>query len=336
MVFCYLLTTFLMVFGALLATRSQVDQRVAHRQRDQSHAFQSAEAGVDRALIALRANYGTSQIATTSLGAAQSYAVTITQDGDVRTIRSTGTSTEEGAATKQIEVKVQRSIPANFYDNAIYGSSTITINGNTYSVVGDVVTGDDDLVNNISHITGQVFYDPSAHPLPKLSFSQLHDIALSQGNVFDSGRLNGIKHGSDHFPTAFCYSPPTDPNDPTTCTPNVNYVTTDLVLNGNIGTIGGLFVVVGNVLTDPSTTEDTTINGNGQIAGMIYTSGEFTVNGGGGGLNVSGGVWAGKKVKINGNVAITYNPDYMQAVKQMGLGSDLRVLYWQECAPTGC
>ena len=336
MVFCYLLTAFLMTFGALLATRSRIDQQVAHRQRNQSHAFQLAEAGIDQALIALRANYDATAVATTSLGAAQTYAVSITQEGDVRTIRSTGTSSEESTATKQIEVKVQRSIPANFYDNAIYGSSTITINGNAYSVTGDVVTGDENLVNNVSHITGQVFYDPAASPLPKLSFAQLHEIAASQGNVFDSGRLNGIKHGTDSFPTSFCYSPPTDPNDPTTCTPNVNYVTTDLVLNGDIGTIGGLFVVVGNVLTDPSTTEDTTINGNGQIAGMVYTSGAFTVNGGGGGLNVSGGVWAGKKIKINGNISVSYNADYMQAVKHMELESDLRVLYWQECAPGGC
>lgn len=336
MAFCYLITALLMAYGSLLLARSLTDQRVAHRQRDQLHAFQVAEAGVDEAFHQLRNDFNATVIPTVSLGTNQSYQVTIIQDGDIRTIRSTGTNSEESISSKQVEVKVQRSIPANFYDNAIYGSSAITLSGNAYAVTGNLLTGSSELLKNFKNVNGKIIYDASAKPLPKLSFAQLQSLAVSQGNVYDEARLNGIKKGTDHFPASFCYSPPTDPNDLSTCTPNINYLKSDLVLNGNVGTIGGFFVVVGNVLTDPSTTEDATINGNGKVDGMIYTTGQFTVNGGGGGLNVVGGVWAGKEAKVNGNVTIEYDAAYMQAVKNLGVSGDLRVLYWNDCPPSGC
>ena len=54
-------------------------------------------------------------------------------------------------------------------------------------------------------------------------------------------------------------------------------------------------MVVGDVLTNPDAAEEASVNGVGTIEGVIYTRGDFDVNGGAGNLNVNGGVWSGKK-----------------------------------------
>jgi len=114
-------------------------------------------------------------------------------------------------------------------------------------------------------------------------------------------------------------------------------VTTDLVLNGDIGTIGGFFVVVGSVLTDPQTVESTTINGTGQVLGAVYTTGEFRVNGGGqNGLSVDGGVWAGALARLNGSVTVQHNASYLQAIQALNINPAVQLLVWRECPPSGC
>jgi hypothetical protein len=134
----------------------------------------------------------------------------------------------------------------------------------------------------------------------------------------------------DSFPDSFWYSEPTDPNDPTTGTPNVVYVESDLELNGNVGTIGGFFVVAGDVITNPDDTSDATINGNGEIDGVVYTLGEFRINGGGGGLNVNGGVWAGEEARLNGNAHIAYTEDYMAALEALDINVEVQITSWRD------
>ncbi len=343
--FCYLVVAILVTVGSAALVYSMTEQRAAQQSHSLSHAFQLAEAGIDDAIAKLRDPYsnnwsswlGTGPIQVSNAG---TYLTSVTQDGVIRKIQSTGTATGLMPGAKLVEAWVQRYIPSNFYGNVLYGAGNVDLRGNAYSVWGNVLTGTATPLQNTQNVQCQnapcITQDPKAYPLPRLSFAQLQQIAQSQGNVYDADRLKKIQQHQDAFPGSFCYSPPIDPNDPSTCVPNVNYITADLVLNGNIGTIGGFFVVVGNVLTNPNAEEDTTINGNGQVAGVIYTTGDFVVNGGGGGLNVDGGVWAGDLARLNGNVTVQYNATYMNAIKNLNINADLQILLWRECPPTGC
>jgi cytoskeletal protein CcmA (bactofilin family) len=335
LIICYLVVALLLAFGSTLMVRSLNEQGVVQRHVALARAICLAEAGVDDALVRLRNPATGYWDACGNFGTAE-YAVQCEKLDPLRRLMSTGTFTApDGSATsRQVEVLVRRSIPPNFYDKAIYAADEITLKGNAYSVVGDILTGDEDPVQNTGNVVGTVTNDPAAQPLPLLDFAQLYAIAVSQGNVYDEARLDAIQQNQDAFPGAFCYSPPAIPGDP--CVPNVNYITADLVLNGNIGTIGGFFVVVGNVLTDPTTTQDTTINGNGQIEGAIYTTGDFSVNGGGGGLNVLGGVWAGDEARLNGNATIQYQADYMNAIKHLGLNAGVQLVLWRDCSANSC
>lgn len=176
-------------------------------------------------------------------------------------------------------------------------------------------------------INGTVSGDATS-PLPWLDFEQLWNISESQGNRYIAGAGNKVVNadtGLEGFPSSFWYNE-------TAGVPNIVYVETDLLLNGDIGTIGGFFVVVGDILTDPDETDGIDINGNGQIDGMVYTRGEFRVNGGGGSdvLNVNGGVWAGEEIRLNGNVHMGYNTTFMTALQTLSIDSVPQISSWKE------
>ncbi|MBI4354550.1 MAG: hypothetical protein HY595_04870 [Candidatus Omnitrophica bacterium] len=331
----YLCVAVALIYGSVLMARSVFEQSQAKGSRDAASAFHLAEAGIDDGIDRLRADYNWVSTTTSTLPNG-SYQLTVTQDGSRRILRSISSVSGNSNLAIQLEAVLDRAIPPNFYDNAIYAAEEVVLKGNSYSVVGDVRTGSDETVDNTGNVQGNVIYDQNADPLALLDFQQLYDVAQSQGNLYDHDRLHDIQQGQDAFPTEFCYSPPTDPNDPSTCAPNINYITEDLVLNGNIGTVAGFFVVVGNVLTDPTATEDTTINGVGTVEGAIYTTGDFVINGGGGGLNVFGGVWAGDGARLNGNATVEYYAAYMQAIANLDLNADVQLVGWRECPSTGC
>ena len=333
----YLVLALMMPYGSAVIVGSLTEQHAAQRSGDLLHAFEAAEAGLDEALVQLRSNTQWGGVGPTSFSSMGTYQVTATTYGDAVQLVSTGVASNGSGAQRVLEmwVKMPSTLPDNFFGNAIYTSDTVVLKGKAYAVTGNVVTGDHDTIANAGRITGTITTgDASAHPLPSLQFQQLYDLAQSQGHVYTPARLSQIKKNTDSFPTQFCYSGSIATND---CAPNINYVTADLVLNGNIGTIGGFFVVVGNVLTDPEEEgADTTINGNGQIAGAIYTMGQFNLNGGGSGLNINGGVWAGDTVTFNGGGTISYDAGYQQAIDQIGMQTDVQVVSWRECDPTGC
>ncbi len=326
----YLVIAVLIILVGVVLSYALSDLRSSQRLHANVQALYLAEAGVDRAIGQLRQDYGwTTGFSQAPLESAGDYSVQVTVVGNGRRrLTAQGRSTMgEGPIQRSVEAIVQRVIPPGFFDNAIWAAEELDFNGSAYSVQGNVVHADETPSGDTGGVNGTVTYNPAASPLPRLSFQQLRNIAQAQGNVYDAARLS---QGPDAFPDSFWYQEPTDPNDPTTGVPNVNYILTDLVLNGNIGTIGGFFVVVGNVLTDPTAAEDATINGNGQVAGAIYTTGDFRVNGGGNGLNVDGGVWVGDEARLNGNATLMYNSGYMKAIEALGVSADVQIVSWRE------
>lgn len=290
-----------------------------------------AEAGVEETIYQLRQDFagygGTGGFVDFSSG---QYSATVVGAGAQRTIVTQGQTTlpNDDIMTRELTVVVQSQIPANLFDHAIYAADELDLNGNAYDVIGDVIWANElDMEHNL--VTGTVTNDPGINPLADLNYQQLRDMAEAQGNVYDEERLED----DDPFPGDFWFTAPDPPEDPTTGVPNIVYVEGDLTLNGNIGTIGGFFVVVGDVITNSGAEEDVTINGNGQIDGVIYTRGDFRINGGGGGLNVFGGVIAGQEARLNGNANVTYNEDYMDALRALDLGAGVTVVSWQETDP---
>jgi hypothetical protein len=66
------------------------------------------------------------------------------------------------------------------------------------------------------------------------------------------------------------------------------------------------------------------------VDGLIYTLGKFDVNGGGGVLNVNGGVWAGGGATMNGTSSVTFKATYMSAVSAMGINAGLQIISWTD------
>lgn len=262
------------------------------------------------------------------------YKVEMTTDGILMRRLITGEaavpSIANPTATRAIEMIVSKpdNLPADFWDYAIYSGGDVDANGNSYNVNGDVIAGDD-ISYSQDHFNDGEFEDPSVSPLPNLNYDVLKGVAQSQVYDGHDNYYTAAEIGVVPFPQDFYYIEPNPPAEPFG-TPHVVYIEGDLTLNGNWGTIGGFVVVVGDVLTNPDAEADATINGNGTIDGVLYTIGEFRINGGGGGINVTGGVFAADEVRLNGNTTVTYDQDYMDAIDNMDIPTGMTVLSWNE------
>ncbi len=343
----YIVLICLMIFGGIFFTRTVSDRKLFDMSRERQEAFYIAESAVDVGLSSLRASSsyaGTSS--PVAYGRGEYEVLVCSAVGSKKQIRACGYIPDKSnkRAQRSLEVITKSGQPDDFFGNAIWSAGDVTLNGNSFEVNGKVIYADDLNAAHPEHIDdgGNPDYpknDPSISPLAQFDFEYFRDIAITQGNLYDSTRLSQIQTSNDTFPTTnsgsgqsqsrgcqtnpgadgceFWYDYPTDINDPTTGTPNIVYVEGDMVLNGNIGTIGGFFLVVGDVLTDPNATQDTSINGNGQVNGSIYSTGDFRINGGAGGLNIDGGVWAGNEARLNGNSNVTWNEGFMAAIGNM-------------------
>jgi type II secretory pathway pseudopilin PulG len=334
LIFVFFVIAVLGILAAALLSRSISESNIARKNAESIQAFWLAEAGVHRALEELRDNYNQSGTNLWSTALNQGgYFVDIAivdQDREVTAhgfIPFTGTLRVE----RIIEALMRKSIPPNFYGNAIYTSGNVDLNGNSYNIVGNVLYAGS--IDNTDNINGTITQDDSINPLARLDYQQLLTRSQAQHNVYTyntKGKLVNQYTGQQGFPASFWYSPPSDPNDPTTGVPNVVYVMGDLELRGNIGTIGGFYVVVGDVITNPDVSYDATINGNGIVEGAIYTRGEFRINGGGGNLNINGGIWAGEQARLNGNATVSYNHDYMLAIQGLNINVEVQIYSWKE------
>lgn len=329
LVISYGIIILLLILIGIFVFISISEKGISERKKELSVAFYLAEAGIDRALNELRQDYNWQGLSSVSLGEGE-YSVSVGSEGNRRIVVSSGFIPDEARfrVRRRIEAVIERIIPPNFYDNAIYCAGEVDLNGNAYSVTGNILYFDE--IDNLRNVTGSVVQDASIRPLTRLNFKQLYEMSKSQNNLYDEARLEAVQRGIENFPTSFWYIEPSDPDDPITGKPNIVYIETDLKLRGNIGTIGGFYVVAGDILTNPEGVYNTTINGNGKINGCVYTKGEFEINGGAGGLNVFGGVWAGEEAELNGNAHVVYNQIYMEVIKALDLHTDLQIISWRE------
>jgi len=338
LIMVYVVLGALMLLSSVFFSRIVSDRKLFDIGRGRQEAFYLAEAAVDRGIAELDnswSGYSGTGGTPVALGRGE-YEISVSViSATQKKILADGYIPDASSpqAERHIEAIAKKQSPLNFYDNAIYSADEVDINGTAYSVTGDVIYADS-ISGDTSNISGSMTQDASISPLAQFDWAILRAIAVAQGNLYDTARIKDVETNKDTYPGDFWYSAPTDVLDPTTGTPNVVYVEGDMTLNGTIGTIGGFMLVVGDVLTDPDDTGSSTLNGVGTVEGCIYSSGNFKVNGGGGGLNVDGGVWAGLEAEMNGNCNIAYNEFFMDAVEHLvnsnSAGSVVQLLSWRE------
>jgi hypothetical protein len=345
LIFVYSVIFVLLSLSASVIAHSIQEKRAFEITKDKSAAFYLAETSLDNALAVLMSNQNyagtTSPVSvyrgTTLVG---QYEATVDNiSSNLRKITVTSYVPQETVAPGEVRQMAKAEAvariattppPANFYDYAIYSAGEIEFTqqgGNNPLVTGDVIYADSISSGNVS---GTKTHDATISPLTHLSFQDLRNKAQSQFNAHTIAH-NNIYTTADlaakaAFPADFYY------NSIPGGEPNVVYVEGDLTLKGNI-TTGGFFIVVGNILVDPTVTSDTTINGNVAVSGCIYSTGEFTLNGGGNALNVDGGIWAGEEAEFKGATEVQYNATYMNVVKNLvdSLSSvTVQLLSWRQ------
>ena len=358
LIFSIIVVVVLVILGAATLSRSISESRMAQKQLESAHAFWAAEAGANKALNELRNNYNQAgqdlwapASGEYSINVVYSNGKTPDLSGTDRLITINGFfPVSSPTMTRTIEVVVNKTIPPGFYDNAIYSAGDVDLNGDSYSIIGDVRYAGE--LDNPDNITGTVTPDPLITPLARLDFGYLlsesqaqnTDVYPDSGNVYDiaaNGKLVDPETQIEKaLPGEFWYTTADDgvdndgdgeTDEEDEWVPNICYINGDLKLSGSIETVGGFLVVAGDVITSPDETYDATISGNGQIEGVIYTRGTFRVNGGGGAdLNINGGVWAGEETIFNGGVNAAYNADFMTAIKNLDIAGIAQIVSWQD------
>ncbi len=335
------------IVGVLLGAflfRNIWDAKNAIHYKQNIIALHCAEAGLDKAISALpSSSAAASNIALTDDNNIKqgeySYTVAVLQMGRRWKVESWGYVPSQAQSQSVVHLEAyisKKDLPDSFWDNAVYTSGNVRVNGTAFNINGDIIYAGSLVPSTLDAncFTGTATNDTSIAPLVKLDYDYLRAIAATQikadgsDNVYTAAEISSK---TPPLPVSFWFDQ-SDPN-PANWIPNVVYVETDLVLNGSIGTIGGFLVVVGDVISDPNETTSTTINGTGYIDGCVYSTGEFRINGGGGiGLNVLGGVWSGSDgVRFNGSVDIGYHKTYMDAIRYIiSPSSIVQLISWRK------
>ncbi|UCC95311.1 MAG: hypothetical protein JSW40_00760 [Candidatus Omnitrophota bacterium] len=366
LIFGFMVIVVLLLLSMAVLTRSVSENRLASRNYENAQTFWLAEAGMNRALDELRADF---TITAASINGGNpvgfgegDYRVASIETIDLNTKRVTVSGYIPSSASpreqRTIVALINQEVPDNFYDNVLYSAGDIDINGAAYSVAAEDTDGDTipdgpatcyagNLSTTDDEAGIQGTNNPTAvSPLPRLDFEQLLAISQGQDNVYDvlpNGDL--VEPGTNNdkpLPDDFWFTDPPAPDgvdndgdgevdeEGEGGVPNVVYINGNLVLNGTIE-VGGFFVVVGDVINNPDEVFDSTVNGNGTINGCVYTRGEFRINGGGGAdLNLNGGAWSGTQARLNGSVNAAYNRTFMDAVRGLNIDPIAQVTAWQE------
>jgi len=302
----------LSILGAAFLIRSVSERAVASKYFDSTQAFWLAEAGVSRALIAMEANsWIPVDISLTTLGPGE------------YSVEQKGASTvwAYGYIPSKLSCRAERIIELSipYYGGVLFVAGDIGISGASYSIEGNVIyagTANPSIIPPPANITGTVTYDPSIKELDQLKFDELRALSKTQLDADGNSNYHDATHLTGPFPDSFWY-------DETNKIPNVVFLEGPLTLKGN-DSVHGFFVVGGEAIYD------TTIAGNVSIDGCLYAQGDFTVLGGGGTMNVTGGIWVGQNATLKGGITLEYNGDYMKGVQELGMGVEPPKILWRE------
>lgn len=300
----------LTILGIAISSRSISERSLTQRFLESTQAFWLAEAGISQVLVEMEANnWRPVDIELTTLGSGE-YSVEK---------KNASIVWAHGFIPSQVSPRAERIIELSmpYYGSALFVVGDIDITGDAYSIDGNVIYAgktNPSIIPKPDNITGTVTYDPSIEQLDQLKFDQLRALSQSQGNYHDADHLDGP------FPESFWYIPPENGNPGV---PNIVFLEGSLELKGN-DSIAGFFVVGGEAICD------TTIAGNVSIDGCIYTQGDFIVKGGGGAMNVTGGIWVAKNATLKGGITLEYNADYVSGVQDLGMRKTKPKILWRE------
>lgn len=307
----YAILLFLLVLGGVFFARTMADRKLLDIQKDDLQVMYLAESGVDRALYQLRQdkNMPDATSSVYSLDSNRSYKYNITTSSGNKIITGYGYVQRPDGRVVEGRVETVARFP-NFYGNALYSAGDIEIKGSSYSVSGEAVYATA-ITGITTNITGGATRDESISPLAEFDYAALRAIAESQFNADTTANNNVYTVDELQNKTAFpeyFYNQNNPANGP-----NVVYVEGALSVSGN-STLGGFFVVVGNILDDPNAVVDVSTGGTLNIDGCIYTRGELTIKGD---VEVRGGVWAGEGITLDGGITVLYDADNMADIKSI-------------------
>lgn len=365
----YLIIVILVIiFGATLIARTIGENAAAKRIKQLTQAFELAEAGIDRALRALKLDFDSpkesgvsitmgvlssafdlpSLVSASQIVGQYKYRIDTTTSSDIRRIRAMGyvPNADNPAVTRWVEAYVERvSPPTGYFDNAIWTTGDVTINGDAYSVKGEDYTSSIDEIDNDSDLSideagerdgvdndndlvideageggninygGQIIGDVSnvAGDETKLS----SDIKFYYLN-FDAFRNMAIEQNNLYTATNLAdktymknYPFPTSYwRDAAKTEANVIYLEGDLDVSGNIQ-LGGIFIVAKDVIASAGSAD---IGGTIDFNGIIYTLGDIKIHGT---VDLLGSVWSGAGgAELDGNVTLGLNYTYVSTFKK--------------------
>ncbi len=323
LIICYMVIAVLTILGAAFLIRSISERSIASKYFDSTQAFWLAEAGVSDELVRMEANnWVPVDIALKSFGPGQYSVERVCVDDDLDGICEAWKIFAHGFLPSQALCRVERTIELSMplYAGVLYVVGDIDISGGSYSIQGDITYGGTiypplTYPLDPARIDGTVTYDPSITELDDLKFNDLRTLSQSQDNYYDAARIADVNKGDDSYPASFWFSPGV---------PNVVFLEgAPLTLKGN-DTVHGFFVVGGEAIYDA------TMNGTVSVDGCIYTKGDFTVLGGGGTMNVTGGIWVGQNATLKGGITLEYEADYMKGVQDLGMNETKPRITWRD------
>ncbi len=207
----------------------------------------------------------------------------------------------------------------------VSGSSDIILTimataGNTERGIQIQVTPGTGLVDKAIYTTGEVFNvsgkDSLGNPDPTRVVTQADSVpSINEDSLLAISQAQGLDTTTASFvpPTGY---PAGSFYQPDGVTPNIIYVTGDMVVGGGI-TVWGIYVVTGNV----------TVHGSARINGVLYLPNETSTLITGGGnpsqSTITGGIISHGNITGTGNhISVKHNPEYMRAFCDFQTGAD--------------
>ena len=354
LILIYLLITVLVIMVGAFFYLSTQSIKASQRRADFLKAFYAAESAIDVGL----SNLPVQTVPATyngNLGSpsnAEYLSVITAFDATQSTFDKwiiTGTGfVPDNTTTPRLEVELQIVAEVitsdEFFDNALYSASNLTIKGDAYVIDGDVYYDEDGEldVTHPDNVTGDIDSGETVDFMTDIDYAAIRAMAQVQ-DVADAAYdhlIDFSDFSSSNLPTSFWYTRGDDGIDndidgtvdeADEWIPNVIYVegTGDLNIAGTV-TIGGFFVIVSG---------DCQIAGTLTLEGCMLVIDDVKVSGT---IEATGGLWAGGVIDdeggdkdgafVNGNIELTFDQVFMDAVEGLSIvsGGGVRVISWQE------